>query len=178
MALKNEEKGPHNIDLQFAVQYLRDKKLISKDKDIAEKMGVGAGTVSNYVNGMGKASAKFRKNFEIAYNINLKDYSGEEEAEAKKPGSVDYQAKFYDAYDTIKRYNEFLQRLMETSFAALLDRQEGGSAIAIEMLKRDALREANGNPEKARLILGEILRRIGPDLTQKMKVNIDADGHN
>jgi transcriptional regulator with XRE-family HTH domain len=93
----------------------------------------------------------------------------------EKPGSVDYQAKFYDAYETIKAYNEFLQRMMESSFVALLDRQEGGSAIAIELLKRDALREANGNPEKAREILADILRRIGPGLSQKMKEGIGAD---
>jgi transcriptional regulator with XRE-family HTH domain len=174
MPLRKEEKGPHNIDLQKAVQYLRDREIISKDKDIALKMNVGAGTVSNYVNGMGKASDKFRKNFEIAFGIDLKDFkdapSGVQQKE--KPGSIDYQAKFYDAVDTIKGYNEFLQRMMESNFAGLLNNQEGGFAIVIELLKRDALREAGGNQEKAAEILGEILRRIAPKLSHNMKDGI------
>jgi len=67
---------------------------------------------------------------------------------------------------------------IEANLPALLNRQDSGFGIVIELLKRDVLREAKGNQEKANEILAEIVRRIGPDLSPKMKTSIRADGHN
>jgi len=72
--------------------------------------------------------------------------------------------------------NKSVQKIV-TSLPELADRLENGFAIVIELLKRDALREAKGSQERARQILGEILQRIGPDLTPKMQEGIRSDGH-
>lgn len=66
---------------------------------------------------------------------------------------------------------------IEASLPALLNRQDSGFGIVIELLKRDALREAGGNQEKADQILREIVQRIGPDLSPKLRESIRADGH-
>lgn len=66
---------------------------------------------------------------------------------------------------------------VEFNLNALLKKQEGGFGIVIELLKRDARREAKNNPDKAREILEEIVSRIGPDLSPKLKEDIRVDEH-
>lgn len=58
-----------------AVQYLYGKGIISKDKDIADKMKYNKATVSSYINGKTKASAEFERNFEKTFNLKLKDFA-------------------------------------------------------------------------------------------------------
>lgn len=176
MPSEGKTKGIYNIDLQCAVQHLRDQKIISKDKEIADKMEVGQGTVSNYVNGMSKASANFRKSFEKAFGISLLDFQPPAGEGTKKPGSFDYQADLKDAMATIRSYNDFLQRMLESSLGKVLRDQEGNSGIIVELLKRDVRREADGNPEKEKEILDEIVHRIGPKLGSDLKEGIAADG--
>lgn len=55
--------------------------------------------------------------------------------------------------------------------------QEGLLGFVTELLYRDCLREAKGNEEKALKNLGEILRRISPELHSRWRKNIGADGH-
>lgn len=94
----------------------------------------------------------------------------------KKPGSFDYQADLKDAMATIRSYNDFLQRMLESSLGKVLRDQEGNSGIIVELLKRDVRREADGNPEKEKEILDEIVHRIGPKLGSDLKEGISADG--
>lgn len=58
-----------------AVQYLYGKGIISKDKDIADRMKYNKATVSSYINGKAKASAEFERQFEKAFNVKLKDFA-------------------------------------------------------------------------------------------------------
>lgn len=64
-----------NVLLIKAVQFLYGKGIISKDKDIADKMKYNKATVSSYINGKTKASAEFERNFEKTFNIKLKDFA-------------------------------------------------------------------------------------------------------
>lgn len=75
MASKEPLKGPYNIELQRAVKYLRGKKIFSKDKELAERMGNSAGTISNYTNGKSPASPQFLESFETTFKIKLSDFS-------------------------------------------------------------------------------------------------------
>ena len=61
--------------LNKAVQYLYGKGIITKDKDIADRMGYNKATVSSYLSGNAKASSEFEKNFEKAFTIKLKDFA-------------------------------------------------------------------------------------------------------
>lgn len=188
MALPDKQKGTYNIDLQHAVQHLRDKKIISKDKEIAVKMGVGQGTVSNYVNGKSEASPNFRKNFEKAFGLELADFAKPAHTDipdAKKPSHEDQadelaqaKAEAKEANAVIRGYNLWMQRMMELNFSDLLSKQEGEIGIVIEILKLGARLEAGGNPDKAREILADSLHRIGPDLSPKMKEDIERDVRN
>lgn len=58
-----------------AVQHLYGKGIISKDKDIADKMKYNKATVSSYINGKAKASAEFERQFEKTFNVKLKDFA-------------------------------------------------------------------------------------------------------
>ncbi|HET6255810.1 MAG TPA: hypothetical protein VFE32_17165 [Puia sp.] len=167
-----------------AYKKLEEDKRLPSNVELAKIMGMrNKSTVTNILKRQQNIQPEQLRRFKAHFAIEQEGshlsepISADINLDKEKPGSIDYRAKFYDAYETIKGYNEFLQRMMESSFAGLLDRQEGGTAITIELLKRDALREAKGNPEKAHEILGEILRRIGPSLSRKMKEGIDADGH-
>lgn len=106
------------------------------------------------------------------------------EAGEKKPGSVGYQAdelaeakaEAKEANAAIRGYNAWMQRMMEFNFSALLSKQEGEIGIVIEILKLGARLESAGNPDKEREILADSLRRIGQDLSPKMKEDIARDG--
>lgn len=63
-----------NLELAKAVQYLRGKGIVHKDKDIAEKTGYGKASISNYVNGKMTASKEFIKKFETVYKLKLADF--------------------------------------------------------------------------------------------------------
>lgn len=72
-----------------AVQYLYGKGIISKDKDIADRMKYNKATVSSYINGKSKASAEFERNFEKTFNIKLKDFSkGGSQETIEKPDAM------------------------------------------------------------------------------------------
>lgn len=72
-----------------AVQYLYGKGIISKDKDIADKMKYNKATVSSYINGKAKASAEFERNFEKTFNIKLKDFQpGGKEEIIEQPDAI------------------------------------------------------------------------------------------
>lgn len=60
--------------LSKAVQYLYGQGIISKDKDVADKLGYNKTTVSSYINGKVKASDKFNKEFERQFNVVLSDF--------------------------------------------------------------------------------------------------------
>lgn len=70
-------------------------------------------------------------------------------------------------------------RIDKIEASLLTDRinQEGLLGFVTELLYRDCLREAKGNEEKALKSLGEILRRIAPELHLRWQKNIGADGH-
>lgn len=77
-----------------AVQYLYGKGIISKDKDIAEKMKYNKATVSSYINGKAKASAEFERNFEKTFNIKLKDFAvGGSQETIEKPDAIQLMAE-------------------------------------------------------------------------------------
>ena len=61
--------------LNKAVQYLYGKGIITKDKDIADRMGYNKATVSSYLSGNAQASSEFEKNFAKAFTIKLKDFA-------------------------------------------------------------------------------------------------------
>lgn len=64
-----------NLPLIKAVQYLYGQGTIVKDRDIADKTGYNKATISGIINGKKKASPKFLKNFEKAFDIQLSDFS-------------------------------------------------------------------------------------------------------
>lgn len=150
MPLSAKEKGSQNIDLQYAVQYLRDEKIIVKDKDIADKMKVGQGTVSNYVNGMAKASPNFRKNFERTFGVNLKDFGkeGNEAAgTAKRTPALDYQTMYWEVVERERKALEddkaFFKDVLKSSLIAIREdvqaisaRQKGTGEVVLHSLER------------------------------------------
>jgi len=75
--------------LNKAVQYLYGKGIITKDKDIADKMGYNKATVSSYLSGNAKASSEFQKNFEKAFAIKLKEFAtGGKQETIEKPDAL------------------------------------------------------------------------------------------
>jgi transcriptional regulator with XRE-family HTH domain len=75
--------------LNKAVQYLYGKGIITKDKDIADKMGYNKATVSSYLSGNAKASSEFEKNFEKAFTLKLKDFAaGGKQETIEKPDAI------------------------------------------------------------------------------------------
>jgi transcriptional regulator with XRE-family HTH domain len=75
--------------LNKAVQYLYGKGIITKDKDIADKMGYNKATVSSYLSGNAKASSEFEKNFEKAFAIKLKEFAtGGKQETIEKPDAI------------------------------------------------------------------------------------------
>jgi transcriptional regulator with XRE-family HTH domain len=95
------------------------------------------------------------------------------EAIAETMKSIENKMAREDTQATIKKAVDKIV----SNLPALLNRQDSGFGLVIELLKRDALREAKGNQEKAHEILGEIVQRIGQDLSPKLKTSIRADGH-
>lgn len=80
---------PHNVLLIKAVQHLYGKGIISKDKDIADKMKYNKATVSSYINGKSKASAEFERNFEKTFNLKLVDFAaGGKEETIEQPDAL------------------------------------------------------------------------------------------
>ncbi|MDP4256334.1 MAG: hypothetical protein Q8938_20195 [Bacteroidota bacterium] len=65
---------------------------------------------------------------------------------------------------------------IQASLASALKRQDAGFGLVAELLKRDVHREAKGNPGRVKKILGEILRKAGPDLSPNLKESIAVDG--
>lgn len=103
----------------------------------------------------------------------------------EKPGHEDQadelaqaKAEAKEANAVIRGYNLWMQRMMELNFSDLLSKQEGEIGIVIEILKLGARLESGGNPDKAREILADSLHRIGPDLSPKMKEDIERDARN
>jgi transcriptional regulator with XRE-family HTH domain len=64
-----------NLSIQKAVQYLYGKGMIVKDADISTKTGYNKSSISGIINGKAKASAKFMKTFEKAFDLKLSDFS-------------------------------------------------------------------------------------------------------
>lgn len=62
-----------NIELVRAVEDLKAKRIIKKDVDIIKATGYSAAVVSNYLSGRAEVSKQFIKNFEIAFNVKIKD---------------------------------------------------------------------------------------------------------
>jgi transcriptional regulator with XRE-family HTH domain len=78
-----------NALLIKAVQYLYGKGVISKDKDIADRMKYNKATVSSYINGKTKASVEFERNFEKAFNLKLADFAaGGKEETIEQPDAL------------------------------------------------------------------------------------------
>ena len=72
----------HKNELLYkAVQSLYGKGVITKDKDIAEKLGYTKATVSSYLSGKTKASNHFERLFEKAFDIKLSDFEPGEKNE-------------------------------------------------------------------------------------------------
>jgi hypothetical protein len=154
--------------------------------EISEKTGFDQGNISSYLKGKKPISDNFITSFREAYKV-----EGPGSDQTFTPSQLfamflevtRAQTAILDRIES-KMAQESTQAMIKkavdeivTNLPGLLNRQEGGFGIVIELLKRDALREAGGNQEKAAEILGEILSRIGPDLSQKMKESIRADGH-
>ena len=70
-----KEKGPYNIDLQYAVKSLYGRGIIEQDSDIAEKVGYSKGTVSSYINGKTEMSINFKESFEKVFKLKLADFA-------------------------------------------------------------------------------------------------------
>jgi transcriptional regulator with XRE-family HTH domain len=84
----------HNPLLEKAIQYLYGKGIITKDKDVADKMGYNKTTVSAYIKGKSKSSPKFNKEFENTFNIKLSDFApGGKEETIKKPDAIQLLAE-------------------------------------------------------------------------------------
>lgn len=124
---------------------------------------------------------KFKGHFKIMDGAPDTDKS---EQDTKKPGTVGYQAdeltqakaEAKEANAVIRGYNDFLQRMLESSLEKILKDQVGSAALIGMLLQRDVEREAGGNPEIQKQILDKILRKIGPRLSSSMKDDIVHDG--
>ncbi len=141
--------------------------------EISKSTGESKGNVSSYLNGKKPIPENFLKT--LYKNYGMPSVGAQELKQKEKPGNIDYQAEFRDAMATIRGYNDFLQRMLETSLGKVLRDQEGNSGLLSELLRRDVHREAKGNPEKEKEILDEIVRRIGPKLNLDLKEGIGHD---
>jgi predicted transcriptional regulator len=65
----------HKNELLYkAVQSLYGSGVITKDKDIADKLGYTKATVSSYLSGKTKASNHFERLFEKSFDVKLSDF--------------------------------------------------------------------------------------------------------
>lgn len=109
-----------NQNLQKAVQYLYGKGIISKDKDIAEKLNYNKATVSSYINGKAKASAEFERNFEKVFGVKLTDF-----AAGGKQETVEKDDAIQLLTETVLQLKAEIQtnrQLMIETFAAVTNR--------------------------------------------------------
>lgn len=60
-----------NIELSRVVEDLKRQRIIFKNKDIADKLGMSESTISEYVTGKVKASEKFITKFEKVFNVKV-----------------------------------------------------------------------------------------------------------
>ena len=65
-----------------------------------------------------------------------------------------------DYVDLLKKQAEIYQKMAETNLGTILKNQEIGGGIVQELLERDVLREAKGNPKKAKELLEAIRLKI------------------
>lgn len=96
------------------------------------------------------------------------------ESVKEKPSLVDDRAELKEAMATIRDYNVFLQKMLETSLEKILKDQIGNSALTGELLRRDFRREADGNADVLKQILEDFLQRIGPKLGSSVIHDIAA----
>lgn len=115
-----------------AVQYLYGKGIISKDKDIADKMKYNKATVSSYINGKTKASAEFERNFEKAFNVKLKDFQpGGKEETIESPDAIQLMT---ETLFQLKGEIQTLRQMMIETLAAVSDRPVSDVQLMAEKL--------------------------------------------
>lgn len=115
-----------------AVQYLYGKGIISKDKDIADKMKYNKATVSSYINGKAKASAEFERNFEKTFNVKLKDFAaGGMQETVEVPDAMQLMA---ENILQIKAEIQTNRQMMVETLAALQNRAVSDVQVMAEKL--------------------------------------------
>lgn len=107
-------------------------------------------------------------------NIVKEENEEDDQGEKEKLDLVDDRVELKEAMGTIRGYNVFLQKMLETSLGNILRDQIGSSALIAELLRRDFQREAAGNADVLKQILEEFLQRIGPKVSSSVMQDIAA----
>lgn len=140
MPRKKINKGPYNVDLQHAVDYLYEQNIIDQDGEIAKRVKLSKGVVSTYLNGKAPMSDSFKTSFETAFNIKISDFR----AVDKNNVPAHHDDTYRDKYINLLEDNQaFFKEMFRTSLGAILDRtqemwsrQKGTGEVVLESLER------------------------------------------
>lgn len=159
--------------------------------ELAKVTGIKEPTVSAYLSSKRTVSLSFLRKFCEGYGLDYEYLKTGKERVKKiiddhQDGEPTAKQILYVLSKVIDKQTDILTKIdkemareetqakMEANLTALLERQEGDFGIVVELLRRDVSREAKSNPGKAKQILEEILSRIGPELSPKLKEGISA----
>lgn len=124
-----------NQDLMAAVKYLRDHRVIKRDKDIADLTGYAKASISNYTNGKLMASHKFIEKFEEVYKLKVSDFKvGGEKEEVHVADSFQLMAESFVKLLAGTRVNQSL--LIE-----ILANQSGKTNMELSLIVNDTMEQ-------------------------------------
>lgn len=132
--------------LEKATQYLYGKGIVTKDKDIADKLGYDKTTVSSYLNGRTTPSPKFIREFEKHFSIKLADFA---------PGGKEETVEVPDAI-----------QLLSESILQIKAELQTNRMLLIEVLASTSNRSAMEVQALAENLLSHNLTKISNELKQ------------
>jgi len=165
-------------ELQKLLRYLKSKGI--RKGEVAVKLVVTAGYLSKLGSPEKPITPSMEKNIRSLYSAELKEMNTKVQKVQKVPretekhgthvsGVANFNAPLPlgnlvvtlgDYVDLLKKQAEIYQKMAETNLGTILKNQEIGGGIVQELLERDVLRDAKGNPKKAEEILEAIRLKI------------------
>lgn len=156
------EAAKHNQELINAVADLYNRKIISKDKDIAEATGYSKSTVSGYISGNVKASEDFLKEFENKFGIKVTSYSKNGGVGMRDTPPPYIQVSWQDY---LKLIHFSLEQLMAGQ-NEILKQQAKTRAEVRGYGKYHLVKDAKGSREKFDKLLLEVDKLVNDDLRE------------
>lgn len=176
------------LHLNYNIRLIRKLSGKKQDEFVLLFKGVSVPMQKSYESGKAKPDIVYMQRLADYAGVNQKDLMGKQlriddvklktkvekvdAMEKEKPGQLDDRAALNEAMATIRGYNVFLQRMLESSLEKMLKDQVDNSVLTGELLRRDFRREASGNSDVLRQIVEEFLQRSGPKLSSNAQADI------